>query len=60
MKIIEVVNLLLLPLNLLLKHFQVMDFLVQVVLRRRWTGTLPLLTSGLPEREDVLIVIQRL
>jgi hypothetical protein len=44
----------------LLKHFQVLDFLVQVVLRRRWTGSLPLLTSSLPKRKDVLIGIQRL
>ena len=43
-----------------MEHLQVLDFLVQVVLRRRWTSGLPLLASGLPKRKDVLIGIQRL
>jgi hypothetical protein len=47
-------------LHLLMEHLQVLDFLVQVVLRRRWTGGLPLLASGLPKRKDILIGVQRL
>jgi hypothetical protein len=53
-------HLLLLSLHLLMKHLQVLDFLVQIVLRRRWAGGLPLLASGLPKRKDVLIGVQRL
>jgi hypothetical protein len=47
-------------LDLLMEHLQVLDFLIQVVLRRRWTSDLPLLASGLPKRKDILIGIQRL
>jgi hypothetical protein len=53
-------HLFLLPLDLLMEHLQVLDFLIQVILRRRWTGDLPLLASGLPKRKDILIGIQRL
>jgi hypothetical protein len=35
-------------------------FLVQIVFRRRWTDGLPLLASGLPKRDDILIGVQRL
>jgi hypothetical protein len=47
-------------LDLLMEHLQFLDFLIQVVLWRRWTVGLPLLASGLPERKDILIGIQRL
>jgi hypothetical protein len=47
-------------LDLLMEHFQVLDFSIQVVLRRRWTGGLPLLASGLPKRKNILIGVQRL
>jgi hypothetical protein len=37
-----------------------LDFLIQIILRRRRTSGLPLLASGLPKRKDILIGIQRL
>jgi hypothetical protein len=37
-----------------------LDLLIQVILRRCWTNSLPLLASGLSERKDILIGIQRL
>jgi hypothetical protein len=43
-----------------MEHLQVLDFLIQVILRGRWTGGLPLLASGLPKRKDILIGVQRL
>jgi hypothetical protein len=53
-------HLVLLSLHMLLKDLQVLDLLIQVVLRRRWTSGLPHLASGLPKRKDVLIGVQRL
>jgi hypothetical protein len=53
-------HLLLLPLDLLMEHLHFLDFWVQVVFWRRWTGGLPLLASGLPKRNDILIGVQRL
>ena len=53
-------HLFLLPLHLLMEHLHISDLLVQVVLLRRWTGGLPLLASGLPKREGLLVGVQRL
>jgi hypothetical protein len=44
----------------LMQHLHIPDFLVQVVLLRRWTGGLPLLASGLSKRKGLLVRIQRL
>jgi hypothetical protein len=53
-------HLFLLPLHRLMEHLHISDLLVQVVLLRRWTGGLPLLASGLPKREGLLVGVQRL
>jgi hypothetical protein len=37
-----------------------LDFLIEVILRRCWTDSLPLLASDLSKRKDILIGIQRL
>jgi hypothetical protein len=60
LKVSQTSHLLLLALHLLLKNLQVLDFLIQVIFRRRWTNSLPLLASGLSKRKDVLIRVQRL
>ena len=46
LKIREVKHLLLLPLDLLMDGFEVPYFLVQLLLLRRWTCSLPFLSSG--------------
>jgi hypothetical protein len=53
-------HLFLLPLDLLVEHLHISDLLIQVVLLRRWTGGLPLLASGFPKREGLLVGVQRL
>src|SRR5688572_7480889 len=53
-------HLFLLLLHLLMKHLHISDLLIQFVLLRRWTGGLPLLASGLPKREGLLVGVQRL
>jgi hypothetical protein len=53
-------HLFLLPLHLLMEHLHIFDLLVQVVFLRSWTGGLPLLASGLPKREGLLVGVQRL
>jgi hypothetical protein len=47
LKISKTKHLLLLPLDLLMDCFKVPDFLVQLLLLRRWTCSLPLLASSL-------------
>jgi hypothetical protein len=46
LKISKTKHLLLLPLDLLMDCFEVPDFLVQLLLLRGWTCSLPLLASG--------------
>jgi hypothetical protein len=46
LKISKTKHLLLLPLDLLMDCFEVLDFLVQLLLLRRWTSSLPLLASS--------------
>jgi hypothetical protein len=46
LKISKTKHLLLLPLDLLMDCFEVPDFLVQLLLLRRWTSSLPLLASS--------------
>jgi hypothetical protein len=46
LKVSKTKHLLLLPLDLLIDHFEVPNFLVQLLLLRRWTCSLPLLIYG--------------
>jgi hypothetical protein len=46
LKISKTKHLLLLPLDLLMDGFEVPDFLVQLLLLRRWTCSLPFLASS--------------
>jgi hypothetical protein len=46
LKISKMKHLILLPLDLLIDYFEVPNFLVQLLLLRRWTCSLPLLISG--------------
>jgi UDP-N-acetylmuramyl pentapeptide phosphotransferase/UDP-N-acetylglucosamine-1-phosphate transferase len=46
LKISKTKHLLLLPLDLLIDYFEVPNFLVQLLLLRRWTCSLPFLISG--------------
>jgi hypothetical protein len=46
LKIGKMKHLLLLPLNLLMYGFEVLDFLVRLLLLRRWTCSLPFLASS--------------
>jgi hypothetical protein len=43
-----------------MEHLHISDLLIQVVLLRHWTSGLPLLASGLPKREGLLVGVQRL
>jgi hypothetical protein len=51
-------HLLLFPLHLLVNDFYVPDLLVELLLLKCWTSGLPLLASGLSERESVLVCVQ--
>ena len=58
LKIGQSSHLLLLPLQLLMDDFHVPDLLVQLLLLKCWTSGLSLLSSGLLERESLLVCVQ--